>query len=270
MLPIGCFGPDVKADVNEVGKRASRVLPKVNGPIEAGLSDSDLNHVQITWSTNLNLDREILKIGHGGTLDSNAQGVLVVGLGDGCRLLQKALHGIKKYQAVGELGTATDTFNECGKVTQRLPYDHVTEERFLECLKPFHGHVDQAAPIYSALKVGGERMSDLARKEIKVEAKLRRVFIKSVKCTQFSPPVFKLEIVCGGGCYTRSIVNDIGKSLDTCAHQKHLIRLEQKPFVVSETLHLDQCNLHNVLSAIQMSSKKINCFPSSRKRRDLW
>ncbi|XP_042225550.1 probable tRNA pseudouridine synthase 1 isoform X2 [Homarus americanus] len=103
-----------------------------------------------------------IKLGHGGTLDSSATGVLTVGVGDGCRQLKCLLHGEKSYLARCQLGVATDTYNKRGKVVLEKQFDHITEDVLQERLHQFEGKIKQVPPLYSALKKNGRRYSDLA------------------------------------------------------------------------------------------------------------
>ncbi|XP_060624472.2 pseudouridylate synthase TRUB1 isoform X4 [Anolis sagrei] len=135
----------------------------------------------------------MLKIGHGGILDSTASGVLVVGIGKGTKMLSGMLAGSKKYTAVGELGKATDTFDSSGKVTEEKPYDQITKEDLENVLQKFTGNIMQVPPLYSALKKGGQRLSTLVKKGELVEAKpARPVVVYNLTLKNFKPPLFTL------------------------------------------------------------------------------
>ncbi|KAG7492461.1 hypothetical protein MATL_G00014660 [Megalops atlanticus] len=179
--------------------------------------------------------KQALKLGHGGTLDSPASGVLVVGIGNGTKMLASMLTGSKKYTAVGELGKATDTLDATGSITREEAYDHITREAFEEKLKKFTGDIMQVPPLYSALKRDGQRLSVLLKQGHQVEAKpARAVTVYSLTLQDFSPPLFTLDIECGGGFYVRSLVDDLGKELASCAHVKELIRTKQGQFNLAE------------------------------------
>ncbi|XP_028845018.1 pseudouridylate synthase TRUB1 [Denticeps clupeoides] len=197
--------------------------------------------------------KNCLKIGHGGTLDSAASGVLVVGIGNGTKMLTTMLAGSKKYTAVGELGKATDTFDATGSVVQEKAYDHVTRETMEEELKKFTGEIMQVPPIYSALKKDGKRMSVLLKQGQKVEAKpARPVTVYNLALTDFSPPLFTLEVECGGGFYIRSLVDDLGKSLSSCAHVRELVRTKQGQFTLQEhVLKEERWTIEEVGRALQ-------------------
>uniref|UniRef100_W5L955 Pseudouridylate synthase TRUB1 n=1 Tax=Astyanax mexicanus TaxID=7994 RepID=W5L955_ASTMX len=179
--------------------------------------------------------KQAVKIGHGGTLDSNASGVLVVGIGEGTKMLTTMLAGSKKYTAVGELGKATDTLDCTGSVVQENNYDHITREAFEEKLKEFTGEIMQVPPLYSALKKDGKRLSVLLKQGQEVEAKpARPVTVYNLTLQDFNPPLFTLDVECGGGFYVRSLVDDLGKALSSCAHIRELIRTKQGQFTLEE------------------------------------
>ncbi|KAK7919511.1 hypothetical protein WMY93_010795 [Mugilogobius chulae] len=196
--------------------------------------------------------RQCMKMGHGGTLDSAASGVLVVGVGNGTKMLSAMLAGSKKYTAVGELGKATDTLDATGTVTLEKSFEHITSADLEEKLKSFVGDILQVPPLYSALKKDGQRLSVLLKQGHSVEAKpARAVTVYSISLQDFSPPLFTLDIECGGGFYVRSLVDDLGKALSSCAHVKSLTRTKQGPFTLEDVLHEDQWTLANVLKILQ-------------------
>uniref|UniRef100_I3M2Q4 Pseudouridylate synthase TRUB1 n=1 Tax=Ictidomys tridecemlineatus TaxID=43179 RepID=I3M2Q4_ICTTR len=179
--------------------------------------------------------KQTLKIGHGGTLDSAARGVLVVGIGRGTKMLTSMLSGSKRYIAIGELGKATDTLDSTGKVTEEKPYDKITQEDIEGILQKFTGTIMQVPPLYSALKKDGQRLSTLMKRGEVVEAKpARPVTVYSISLQNFQPPFFTLDVECGGGFYIRSLVSDIGKELSSCANVLELTRTKQGPFTLEE------------------------------------
>ncbi|XP_070708141.1 pseudouridylate synthase TRUB1 [Pempheris klunzingeri] len=208
--------------------------------------------------------KQSLKMGHGGTLDSAASGVLVVGVGNGTKMLSTMLAGSKKYVAVGELGKATDTLDASGSVILEKDFEHITRLDFEEKMKAFTGNIMQVPPLYSALKKDGQRLSVLLKKGHKVEAKpARPVTVYSLTLQEFKPPLFTLGIECGGGFYVRSLVDDLGKALSSCAHVKELIRTKQGQFTLEEhALHEEQWRLEHVLRSLQPcqeSAQGVHC-----------
>ncbi|XP_072095697.1 pseudouridylate synthase TRUB1 isoform X3 [Mobula birostris] len=223
-------------------------------------------------------------MGHGGTLDSAASGVLVVGIGKGTKMLSGMLSGSKKYTTVGEFGKATDTFDAIGMVTEEQSYvssiqtfpetagsenetisllhqvrnyeefeDHITKDDLERTLKKFTGSIMQTPPLYSALKQNGQRLSCLVKKGEAVESKPARcVMVYDLSVQDYSPPHFTLDIECGGGFYVRSLVNDLGKELSSCAFVKELIRTKQGPFTLDEhALQEEKWTINEVVKAIE-------------------
>ncbi|KAK7872252.1 hypothetical protein R5R35_012107 [Gryllus longicercus] len=192
----------------------------------------------------------VLKLGHGGTLDHTATGVLAVGVGWGCKLLPIFLHGDKKYIAAGRFGIATNTYNETGKITEEMKYDHITEEIFEITLQKYTGKIYQTPPKYSALKYQGRRIGDWTREGMDIEMKPRPVTCYSLKSRKFCLPHFEIEVACGGGFYVRSLVHDIGQALSSCAHVTTLHRTKHGPFMEEDMLEHSQWNGHNIIRAI--------------------
>ncbi|NXS82621.1 TRUB1 synthase, partial [Erpornis zantholeuca] len=217
--------------------------------------------------TNGNKRNQVLKIGHGGTLDSAATGVLVVGIGKGTKMLGTMLAGSKKYTAVGMLGKATDTLDATGKVTEEKPYDQVTKGDLENVLQKFTGDIMQVPPLYSALKKDGERLSTLMKRGEAVEAKpARPVRVYSLSLQQFQPPLFTLDVECGGGFYVRSLVNDIGKELCTCATVQELTRTKQGPFTLEEhALHEDKWTIDEIARSLEHCTALLPGGPSRKK-----
>ncbi|XP_018618109.1 pseudouridylate synthase TRUB1 isoform X1 [Scleropages formosus] len=223
--------------------------------------------------------KQALKMGHGGTLDSAASGVLVVGVGGGTKMLTTMLTGSKKYTAVGELGKATDTLDATGTVTLQKTYGktkHITKENMEEKLKKFTGEIMQVPPLYSALKRDGQRLSVLLKKGQEVEAKpARAVTVYHLSLRDFSPPLFTIDVECGGGFYVRSLVDDLGKELSSCAHVKELVRTKQGQFTLEEhALREDQWTIENIARVLQatptepVAESSAEPCPAARPRKD--
>ncbi|KAJ0016031.1 hypothetical protein NQD34_014321 [Periophthalmus magnuspinnatus] len=229
---------------------------KKEGPTSAdvlnALKEALLREAGVTNPNPRKRKRQCMKMGHGGTLDSAASGVLVVGVGNGTKMLSAMLAGSKKYTAVGELGKATDTLDATGTVALEKPFEHVTRADMEDKLKSFVGDILQVPPLYSALKKDGQRLSVLLKQGQKVEAKpARAVTVYNITLQDFSPPLFTLDLECGGGFYVRSLVDDLGKALSSCAHVKSLTRTKQGPFTLEDVLHEDQWTLGHILKVLQ-------------------
>ncbi|XP_048406957.1 probable tRNA pseudouridine synthase 1 [Stegostoma tigrinum] len=197
--------------------------------------------------------KQVLKLGHGGTLDSAASGVLVVGIGKGTKMLGGMLSCSKIYTTIGEFGKATDTFDALGTVTDVQSYDHITKDDLETTLKKFTGNIMQTPPIYSALKQNGQRLSCLVKKGEAVEAKpARPVVVFGLSVQDYNPPLFTLNVECGSGFYVRSLVNDLGKELSSCAHVKELIRTKQGPFTLDEhALQEEKWTISEIVKAVE-------------------
>ncbi|XP_044295492.1 probable tRNA pseudouridine synthase 1 isoform X2 [Varanus komodoensis] len=211
--------------------------------------------------------KQALKFGHGGILDSNATGVLVVGIGKGTRMLSSMLAGSKKYTVIAELGKATDTFDSTGQITEEKPYDWITKEDLEAVLQKFTGNIMQVPPVYSALKKDGQRLSDLVRKGEGVEAKpARLVTVYSLTLKNFEPPLFTLDVECGSGFYVRSLVNDIGKELSSCATVQELTRTKQGPFTLEEhALYEDKWTIDEIAQSLECCMPLLQAEPSRKK-----
>ncbi|KAG9338330.1 hypothetical protein JZ751_025886 [Albula glossodonta] len=162
-------------------------------------------------------------MGHGGTLDSPASGVLVVGIGNGTKMLSSMLTGSKKYTAIGELGKATDTLDATGSVIEEKAYDHITREKLEEKLQKFVGDIMQVPPLYSALKKDGQRLLVLLRQGQKVEAKPAR----PVK-------VYSLSILSVAEDFMSGVWWTTLEKLASCAHVKELVRTKQGQFTLDD------------------------------------
>ena len=179
------------------------------------------------------------RVGHGGTLDPIATGVIPVCIGQATRIMEYLVSGTKEYRAEVELGTETDTYDAQGQVTGRQDPSHVTLDEITESLGQFHGVIQQVPPMYSALKQKGKRLYELARAGIEVEREPRRVEVFKIEVQEWSPPVVTLEVRCGRGFYMRSLAYDLGRALGCGAHLKGLVRLRTGPFKITAALSLD-------------------------------
>ncbi len=180
------------------------------------------------------------RVGHGGTLDPEATGVLPIGLGRGTRMAEFLAEERKVYQAQVELGTATDTYDASGKVTYRGDVSTVTKEQVEAALVSFRGLIQQTPPLYSALKYQGQPLYRLARAGIEVPRSPRKVNVFRLELLDFELPLLTLEVTCSKGTYIRSLAHDLGQALGCGAHLKSLVRLKSGPFHLSEAVSLPQ------------------------------
>lgn len=179
-------------------------------------------------------------VGHAGTLDPIATGVLPVCLGQATRVAQFISNGSKTYLAEIELGTTTDTYDREGKIIERADWAGVTRQQVEETLSSFRGVIDQIPPAFSALKQDGRRFYSIARAGSVPELKPRRVEISRLELTDCGLPVIQVELECSKGTYVRSLAHDIGRQLGCGAHLKNLRRLKCGMFSVQNALPLEQ------------------------------
>lgn len=179
------------------------------------------------------------KIGHTGTLDPDAVGVLPVCLGVGTKLCEFLTDKTKEYVAVMQLGVRTDTQDLSGKILETHPVE-VTEEDIHMVAASFVGEIQQTPPMYSALKVDGKRLYELARSGKEVEVKARPVTIYEIEIQRIEIPYVTMRVVCGKGTYIRTLCQDIGKKLGCLAAMKQLTRTRSGVFEINQALTLSR------------------------------
>ena len=177
------------------------------------------------------------RIGHGGTLDPMATGVLPVFVGRGTRGVEFFEHAGKTYEATIRLGIATDTEDVTGTVLEEKPCN-VTETEFLAALEQFRGEIMQVPPMYSALKINGQKLCDLARKGKEVERQPRPVTIHKLECLEFDGNTARLLVECSKGTYIRTLCKDIGETLGCGGCMAALRRVKAGEYTVDEAVPL--------------------------------
>ena len=179
------------------------------------------------------------KIGHTGTLDPDATGVLPVCLGKGTRLCDMLTDETKTYEALLHLGIATDTQDMSGTVTAEAPVT-VTEEEVRDCIASFAGEQQQVPPMYSAVKVNGKKLYELARKGKEIARKARTIEVYDIRIRRFLPPDrVEMDIDCSKGTYIRTLCADIGKALGCGGHMAELLRTATGSFSLENAIKLD-------------------------------
>ena len=181
----------------------------------------------------------IQKVGHAGTLDPIAIGVLVVCLGKATRLVQFIMQSPKTYKATLRLGISTDTHDAEGKIINEVPVN-VTLEEIKEALQTFLGPIEQIPPLYSAIKVGGKRLYELAREGKAITPPPRQVEIYRIEVLNWESPFLTLEIECSPGTYIRALARDLGEKLGCGAHVTELVRLRSGRFSLEEAVPLEE------------------------------
>ena len=190
---------------------------------------------QVKWLTG-----QRKRVGHGGTLDPLAEGVLPICFGQATRLMEYLINDAKDYRLEVRLGVSTDTHDAEGRVIKEQDPSHLTRGAVEEALQAFRGTIYQMPPMHSAIKVDGRRLYELARQGVEVERKLRKVEIKRLDMVGFDLPFLSLEVECGRGVYMRSLAHDLGQLLGCGAHVTSLVRLKCGPFHNSEAVSLEE------------------------------
>lgn len=169
------------------------------------------------------------RVGHGGTLDPAATGILPIALGEATKLVSYLVDGRKAYQATIRLGATTTTDDAEGVVREARPVPELSTAQIEAVLQPFIGCIAQIPPMYSAIQVGGQRMYDLARRGETVELAPRMVEIDSITLRNWQAPDLILDVVCGKGTYIRALARDLGAALGCGAHLASLRRTQVGP-----------------------------------------
>ena len=179
------------------------------------------------------------KVGHGGTLDPMATGVLPVFIGCATKAVDLLPDSGKSYRAGFRLGLTSDTLDIWGELSEEKPAD-IGREALEAVLEQFRGEIEQTPPMYSALKVGGRKLCDLARQGIEVERKARKITISRLDLLSFDGKNGVIEVDCSTGTYIRTLVDDIGKSLGTGAVMTSLCRTRACGFALSECVSIEE------------------------------
>ena len=179
------------------------------------------------------------RCGHTGTLDPTATGILPICIGDATKIASYVSDSDKEYDSVVRFGETTDTQDAAGRTLTTLPLGDLTEERVREELKAFVGLVDQTPPMYSARKVDGKRLYELARAGEEVEREARQVHIEEARLTSFAPPDVGIFVRCSKGTYLRTLAHDLGQRLGCGAHLRKLKRVRVGPFGLEDAVGLD-------------------------------
>ncbi|MDK0795797.1 tRNA pseudouridine(55) synthase TruB [Clostridium perfringens] len=180
------------------------------------------------------------KVGHTGTLDPAASGVLPVCLGKATKIIDYIMENKKVYRVNLKLGMVTDTYDLEGEVLREKDASHITKDEILNCINSFVGTIDQVPPMYSALKQNGVRLYELARQGIEVHREARKVTIYSIKNIKIeSNDNIQMDVCCSKGTYIRSLCYDIGEKLNVGATMTALERIQNGPFTKEEAINIE-------------------------------
>lgn len=180
------------------------------------------------------------RVGHAGTLDPLATGVLPVCLGQATRIVEFLADATKTYRADIELGVTTDTYDASGEIIRREDPSGIRGEEVENALASFRGAIHQTPPMYSAVRHQGKKLYELARAGITVERKSRPATVHRLVILGFQPPLVTIEVECGKGTYIRSLAHDLGQVLGCGASLKSLVRLSYGPFDIANAVSVPQ------------------------------
>ena len=180
------------------------------------------------------------KIGHTGTLDPDAEGVLPVCLGRATKVCDMLTEKDKTYEAVLLLGKETDTQDISGTVLRVGETEGLTQEQVKDCVMSFVGEYDQIPPMYSALKVNGKKLYELAREGKTIERKSRKVEIKEIRILEMALPRVRMEVSCSKGTYIRTLCHDIGEKLGCFGCMESLLRTKVSRFEIESSMKLSE------------------------------
>ena len=179
------------------------------------------------------------RVGHGGTLDPMATGVIPICLGRATRMMEYMLDSSKEYIGEVRLGISTNSYDAEGEITSRSDASGVKREDVEDVLNSFLGQIEQIPPMFSALKRNGKRLYELARQGVEVEREPRSMTVHSIRLQDWNPPVAAVHIECSRGFYMRSLAHDVGVQLGCGAHLKSLTRMRTGRFRISDAVSLE-------------------------------
>lgn len=189
-----------------------------------------------------------LKVGHAGTLDPLATGVMIVVTGRSTKLIDTLQAGVKEYVATIRLGATTPSFDLETEIDATYPTDHITRELVEGALERFKGRIEQVPPAFSACKVDGKRAYSMARKGHDVELKPKVLIIDDIELLDFSTEQITIRVVCSKGTYIRALARDIGQALDSGGHLTALRRTRVGDIRETDCLTIDRAT--EILSAV--------------------
>lgn len=200
------------------------------------------------------------KVGHTGTLDPEASGVLPICIGRATKLVDYIMSDYKIYKVELKLGITTDTYDREGKTLQTSEVN-LSNEEVEKVIKSFKGEIDQIPPMYSALKVNGERLYNLARQGIEIERKPRKIHIYNIDILSMELPIIQFTVKCSKGTYIRSLCYDIGEKLKCGGTMWNLERTQTGSFSISNSVNLEQLNSDNIYNYLIPMDSALDSYP---------
>lgn len=186
------------------------------------------------------LNAKRFKVGHAGTLDPLATGVLLVCTGRATKRIAELQEGMKEYVAEIAFGATTPSYDLEKEIDATYPWEHITPELIAETLPKFQGHVMQVPPVFSAVKVDGKRAYNYARKGKEVEIKAKPLEIKELEVLSWEAPKLTLRVLCSKGTYIRALARDLGEAMNSGAHLTALRRTRVGEYTINDAMSLDQ------------------------------
>ena len=200
------------------------------------------------------------KVGHAGTLDPLASGVLIVCTGRATRKIEELQSGEKEYVATVELGATTPSYDLETEIDATYPWEHITEEKARQALENFVGNIMQVPPVFSAVKVEGKRAYKYARTGKDLELKAKPIFIREIEFISLEGNLLKFRVVCGKGTYIRALARELGKALNSGAHLTELRRTRVGDIRIEDCLKIEE--------AVEKIAEAPLEFPDSFKAND--
>ncbi|RLJ61469.1 tRNA pseudouridine synthase B [Lacinutrix venerupis] len=194
---------------------------------------------KLRWEIRQAYNIKKIKVGHAGTLDPLATGLLVICTGKMTKQINTFQGQIKEYTGTIVLGSTTPSFDLETEINETFSTKHITEDLIHETTKQFIGEIDQFPPVFSALKKDGKRLYEYARAGEDVEVKSRKIFIKEFEITKIDANLVNFRVVCSKGTYIRSLANDFGKALNSGGHLSVLRRTKIGDFNVDKALSIE-------------------------------
>lgn len=201
-----------------------------------------------------------LKVGHAGTLDPLATGVMVICTGRATKRIDQLQAGVKEYIATLSLGATTPSFDLETEVDATYPIDHITRQLAEETLQKFVGSIEQIPPAFSAVKIDGQRAYKMARKGQTPELKAKTLVIDEIELLDFAPDRLTLRIVCSKGTYIRALARDIGEALGSGAHLTALRRTRVGEFTIDRCMSVDEATALYAMSTSRCPKKRRTNF----------
>lgn len=204
---------------------------------------------------------KIKKVGHTGTLDPMASGVLPICIGKATKIIDYIMDNVKEYKVGFRLGITTTTYDVEGEVLSERSYSNISESEILNTIESFVGNIKQVPPMYSALKQNGVRLYELARQGIEVHREARDITIYSINNIKINIPNIEMTVKCSKGTYIRSLCYDIGEKLNCGATMYSLERTQNGMFTIEKSIKLEELNEENINENIISIEEALSSFP---------